>query len=177
MDDEKQVERCRFPKSRRLRKSQERDKWGLDERTDVLYNQFLMIKLWESLLSRLGIRRGGGTHSIALDVSLHTALMELAEQEQRPVEEVQADMIVTALAQRRTHGELYKRWQSLSPREQEVTALACRGDTNRQMAARMGVSEETVKTHVRNTLVKFNLHGKGELRMALEEWDFSEWDK
>jgi DNA-binding CsgD family transcriptional regulator len=103
--------------------------------------------------------------------------MELAEQEQRPVEEVQADMIVTALAQRRTHGELYKRWQSLSPREQEVTALACRGDTNRQMAARMGVSEETVKTHVRNTLVKFNLHGKGELRMALEEWDFSEWDK
>jgi DNA-binding CsgD family transcriptional regulator len=103
--------------------------------------------------------------------------MELAEQEQRPVEEVQADMIVTALAQRRTHGELYKRWQSLSPREQEVTALACRGDTNRQMAARMGVSEETVKTHVRNALVKFNLHGKGELRMALEEWDFSEWDK
>ena len=36
-------------------------------------------------------------------------------------------MIVTALAQRETHGELYHRWQSLSPREQEVTALTCRG--------------------------------------------------
>jgi DNA-binding CsgD family transcriptional regulator len=109
-----------------------------------------MIKLWESLLSRLGIRRGGGRRSIALDASLHTALTELAEQEQRPAEEVQADMIVTALAQRETHGELYHRWQSLSPREQEVTALACRGYTNRQIAARLGVSPETVKTHVRN---------------------------
>jgi len=150
--------------------------WGIDERTDVLYNQFLMIKLWESLLSRLGIRRGGGTHSIALEASLHTALMELAEQEQRPAEEVQVDMIVTALAQRETHGELYHRWQSLSPREQEVTALACLGYTNRQIAARLGVPAETVKTHVRNALVKFNLHGKSELRMALGKWDFSEWE-
>jgi len=47
---------------------------------------------------------------------------------------------------------------------QEVTALTDRGYTNRQMAARLGVPEETVKTHVRNALVKFNLHGKGELR-------------
>ena len=39
----------------------------------------------------------------------------------------EADMIVTALEQRKTHGELYKRWQSLSPREQEVTALTCQG--------------------------------------------------
>ncbi len=103
-----------------------------------------MIKLWESLLSRLGIRRGGGRRFFALEARLYTALTELAEQEHRPAEEVQADMIVTALAQRETHGELYHRWQSLSPREQEVTALACRGDTNRQIAARLGVSPETV---------------------------------
>jgi DNA-binding CsgD family transcriptional regulator len=135
-----------------------------------------MIKLWESLFSRLGYRGAKGRRYFELDESLHTALVALAEREQRPAQEVQADLLATALAQRQTHGELYKRWQSLSPREQEVTALACRGYTNRQMAARLGVAEETVKTHVRNALVKFNLHGKGELRMALGAWDFSEWE-
>jgi DNA-binding CsgD family transcriptional regulator len=73
------------------------------------------------------------------------------------------------------HGELGKRWRSLSPLEQEVTALARLGYTNRQIGGRLGISEETVKTHVCNALVKFNLHGKAELRMALEEWDFSGW--
>jgi DNA-binding CsgD family transcriptional regulator len=33
--------------------------------------------------------------------------------------------------------KLYERWQLLSPREQEVTALPCQGYTNRQMAARL----------------------------------------
>ena len=136
-----------------------------------------MMKLWEQLFFSLGFQRATGRRYFELDESLHTALMNLADQEQRPAQEVQADLLATALAQRQTHGELYKRWQSLSPREQEVTALTCRGYTNRQIAGRLGVSEETVKTHVRNALVKFNLHGKGELRMALEEWDFSEWGK
>lgn len=135
-----------------------------------------MMKLWESLFSRLGYRGAKGRRYFELDESLHTALVALAEQEQRPAQELQADLLRTALAQRQTHGELYERWQSLSPREQEVSALTCRGYTNRQMAARLGVAEETVKTHVRNALVKFNLHGKGELRVALGEWDFSEWE-
>ena len=135
-----------------------------------------MIKPWENLISRLGTRRAKGMRYFELDESLHAMLVALAEREQRPAQEVQADLLRTALAQQQRHGELYNRWQVLSPREQEVTALACRGYTNRQMAARLGVAEETVKTHVRNALVKFNLHGKGELRMALGEWDFSEWE-
>jgi DNA-binding CsgD family transcriptional regulator len=135
-----------------------------------------MIKPWENLISRLGARRAKGMRYFELDESLHAMLVALAEREQRPAQEVQADLLRTALAQQQRHGELYNRWQVLSPREQEVTALACRGYTNRQIAARLGVAEETVKTHVRNALVKFNLHGKGELRMALGEWDFSEWE-
>ncbi|HEY5270442.1 MAG TPA: helix-turn-helix transcriptional regulator [Anaerolineales bacterium] len=136
-----------------------------------------MIKQFEGLLARLGFRRGGGRHFFALDDNLHTALVKLADQEQRPAEEVQADLLATALAQRQKQGEMGRRWRSLSPREQDVSALACLGYTNRQIAARLGISDETVKTHVHNALVKFNLHGKSELRMALEEWDFSEWDK
>ena len=68
-----------------------------------------MMELLKGLLARLGLKREAGTQSIALEARLYTALTELAEQEQRPAEEVQADMIVTALAQRETHGELYHR--------------------------------------------------------------------
>jgi DNA-binding CsgD family transcriptional regulator len=134
------------------------------------------MRLWERLLFLLGFSRRGRECLFELDERLHSALVDLAEQEKRPAEEVQADLLATAMAQRETNGDLWKRWQSLSPREQQVGALACLGFTNRQMAARLGVAEETVKTHIRNALVKFGLHGKGELRVLLREWDFSGWE-
>ena len=80
------------------------------------------------------------------------------------------------LAQRQTHDALVRCWESLSVREQEVVALSCLGYTNRQIAGRLVIAEETVKTHVKNALVKFGLHGKGELRKALDGWNFSGWD-
>ena len=104
------------------------------------------------------------------------ALQELADQEQRPAEEVHADLLAAALAQQHTHHERWQRWQFLSPREQQVTALCCLRYTNRQIAARLCVSVETVKTHMHNILVKFSLHSKAELRLALTDWDFSAWE-
>jgi len=135
------------------------------------------VNLWERLLFLLGVQRGVESRLFELDERLHTALVDLAEQEKRPAEQVQADLLATAMAQREANGELWKRWQSLSPREQQAGALACLGYTNRQIAARLGVAEETVKTHLKNTLTKFDLHGKSELRLVLGEWDFSEWEK
>ena len=86
-----------------------------------------------------------------------------------------ADLVATALAQRKTSGALKDRWQSLSPREQEVTALTCLGYTNRQIAAKMDISPGTVKAYVRQVLVKFDYHSKYELQMRLGTWDFSKW--
>jgi DNA-binding CsgD family transcriptional regulator len=57
-----------------------------------------------------------------------------------------------------------------------VTALTCLGYTNRQIAARLVLSPETVKTHLRNVLRKFDLPTKAELRRALADWDFGDWD-
>ena len=119
--------------------------------------------------------RLGRVHSYALDADLHEALQELARREQRSPQELQSDLLRRALAARFSNDDLGRSWEALSPREQQVTALACQGLTNRQIAARLGVAEETVKTHVKNTLVKFGLHGKVELRMALADWDFSGW--
>ena len=125
-----------------------------------------MIKPWENLISRLGTRRAKGMRYFELDESLHAMLVALAEREQRPAQEVQADLLRTALAQQQRHGELYNRWQVLSPREQEVTALACRGYTNRQMAARLGVPLFTLAP-IRQLTSAINSQGKGDLSAAV----------
>jgi len=57
-----------------------------------------------------------------------------------------------------------------------VAALTCLGYTNRQIAAKLKISPDTVKGYVRQVLVKFNLHGKNELRTLLSAWDFSDWE-
>ena len=109
--------------------------------------------------------------------SFHTLIAELAQQEQRPEEEIHAGLLATALAQRNISQDLWGRWQSLSPREQHVAALTCLGYTNGEIAVALGVSIPTIKTHIRNILSKFQLHAKNELRMTLQDWDFREWDK
>jgi DNA-binding NarL/FixJ family response regulator len=134
-----------------------------------------MINQFEELLARLALKRDPGRRSFALDAPLHTALLALAEQESRPAEEVCSDLLAAGLAQRRRHEEFWQHWLALSPREQDVTALTCLGYTNRQIAAKLEVSPDTVKTYVRQVLVKVNLHSKFELRMNMGSWDFSKW--
>lgn len=48
----------------------------------------------------------------------------------------------------------------LSPREREVLHLIARGHSNRQIAHRLAISEQTVKTHVGNILAKLDLHDR-----------------
>lgn len=134
-----------------------------------------MIELWNHLFDRFRLRRSPRWRYFALEESLHTALEQRADQEQRPVEEIQAELVAAGLAHLQTTDWLMQCWGHLSPREQEVTALTCLHYTNRQIAGRIHISVETVKTHMSNILVKFGLHGKADLREALSGWDFSEW--
>jgi DNA-binding CsgD family transcriptional regulator len=134
-----------------------------------------------SLLERLkflftGSRRGMGRRYYEQDARLYTDLMELSEREQRPLEQVQADLLRMALDQCLRHDDLHARWQGLSRREQEVCALTCLGLTDKQMASRLGIAVETVRTHLGHVLFKFNLRGRGELRQALEAWNFEGWE-
>jgi hypothetical protein len=48
---------------------------------------------------------------------------ELAQQEQRPEDEVHAGLLAAALAQHQSANYLLERWNSLSPCEQEITAF------------------------------------------------------
>ena len=144
-------------------------------REQLFYIMTPTMELWERLKELFNFQHKLGRRYYEQDARLHSALLELSEREQRPPEEVQADLLADALRRQQAHDELKERWEALTPREQDVTALTCLGFTNRQIASRLGVSEDTVKTHVKNALVKFNLHGKVELRHAFKDWDFSAW--
>jgi DNA-binding CsgD family transcriptional regulator len=122
------------------------------------------------------IQRILGLQVIHLDQPTLTELQNLAEQENRPKEAVAADLLAFALVQRGAAETKLRRWQELSPREREVTALLCLYYTNSQIAKRLSISTPTVKTHVRNILRKFGLTRRSDLRLVLAEWDFSAWD-
>jgi DNA-binding CsgD family transcriptional regulator len=127
------------------------------------------------LLSIFGLKREEDSRFFELDQTLRTALTNLADQEQRPEEEIKTDLLAAGLAQHFSNKELQQRWDSLSYRERDVAALTCLGYTNRQIAAKLKLSPDTVKGYVRQVLVKFNLHSKNEVRKLLSAWDFSEW--
>jgi DNA-binding CsgD family transcriptional regulator len=126
------------------------------------------------LLVRLGFKRSG-SHAYALDDQSYSLLESLAVREQRPAEEVHADILADAVEKRNAQDALMSCWETLSPREKDVTALTCLWYTNRQIAAKLHVSPDTVKGYVRQVLVKFRVHSKDELKMLLRDWDFSRW--
>jgi DNA-binding CsgD family transcriptional regulator len=132
------------------------------------------MSLWQRLLRALGYQPA--THlSFDLDHEMARTLQELAARQQRQAGEVAADLISSALAERDAGGEMLERWLRLSAREQQVAALICLQYTNRQIAARLIITPETAKTHVRNVLRKFGLRSKAQLRQELAGWDFSDW--
>ncbi|HEX9618136.1 MAG TPA: helix-turn-helix transcriptional regulator [Anaerolineales bacterium] len=132
------------------------------------------MSLWQRLLRALGYKPATRL-SFHMDQELARSLQELAAREQRQAGEVAADLISSALAERHAGGEMLERWLRLSAREQQVAALVCLQYTNRQIAARLIITPETAKTHVRNVLRKFGLRSKEQLRRELAEWDFSDW--
>lgn len=109
------------------------------------------------------------------DDELIQSLQILAEREQRSEREIVVELLSSAIDQRQADEKYERRWHTLTTRQRQVAALACLNYTNRQIAARLFVSPETVKSHIRDALQKFDLHSKAELRQALKNWDFSAW--
>lgn len=128
------------------------------------------------LLQALGLLPDDSVRSFELDAKLRASLLDLAAQEQRPVEELTQDLLHHALNERRATLDAWRFWQKLTPRQQDVVALICLGYTNLQIAARLNISPETVKTHVHRLLEKAGVRTRFELRQALAGWDFSAWE-
>ena len=132
------------------------------------------MSIWQRILHILGYTPSSRL-AFHADEQLIQSLQSIAEHEQRQTGEIAFELLSSALVQRQVNDEHVAHWQVLSPREQQVAVLTCLNFTNRQIAARLMITPETAKSHVRNVLRKFGLHSKAELRRALADWDFSAW--
>jgi len=146
----------------------------LFEQEHLCYNIFVNIRSW---MSKLFGKCTPSSRSFQINKRLIASLREQADLEQLSTDSLVVFLLTKGLQERRAMNERLSDWSSLSSREQEVAALTCLNYTNRQIAAQLNISPETVKTHIRNTLVKINLRTKQDLKQSLAGWDFSAWGK
>ena len=134
------------------------------------------MSLWQLFKNwRIGLQQKNKTYHFVLGNSFPFELDTPATQVHHK------DFDINPLAVSSLHSiqqdELYQQWILLSPREQDVTALTCLRFTNPQIAARLGLSKETVKTYLQKALNKFGLQSKADLRVMFAAWDFSAWER
>lgn len=131
------------------------------------------MSLIKRLLRALGYPRTRKL-SFRLEEEWLRSLKDISEREQRSAEDIAADMLEEGLL--RWRGDVYEIWNQLSRREKEVTALTCLDYTNSQIAARLGLSRETIRSHLTHIRRKFDVSSKAELKSLLSHWDFAEWE-
>jgi DNA-binding CsgD family transcriptional regulator len=52
---------------------------------------------------------------------------------------------------------------NLSPKEREIAHLVCQGLTNKEIAVKLSLSEQTVKAHLNRVFKKFNISNRSQL--------------
>ncbi len=122
----------------------------------------------------LGIGNAAATF-VQLRPELIAAIEKIAARDGRTPSEVANDMIHFALYEDHVAQNSLQTWQLLTPREREITALIWLGLTNLQIAQRLLISPNTVKTHIKNILNKFDVHSKKSLSDLLAGLDLSDW--
>ena len=137
------------------------------------------MSIWDRFLYLIGKRPTPGPRTYRFDVSdsLQVTLSTIAQDEGRPEHELIPELLNAGLNQYASNERVCKRWELLSLREKDVTALVCLGYTNREIAARLNISPDTVKSRLSNVFRKFDVHKRTELHAVLAYWNFSEWDK
>ncbi|MGB7874261.1 MAG: LuxR C-terminal-related transcriptional regulator [Anaerolineales bacterium] len=134
-----------------------------------------MFPLLSSLHKLLRKITGSDSRTFRADQELLSAIQEAAQEQGRTEEEVWIEFVRAGHDQYVQTSELEERWDTLTEREQEVTALACLGYRNYEIAETLSISHETVKTHMQNLFTKFDIRSRKELRLALKDWRFEEW--
>ncbi len=134
------------------------------------------MSILDFFLKLIGKRPNSSSRTYEISESLQVTLSTIAKHEGRPEQDLLPDILAAGLSQYVTKDKLWNRWQSLSAREKDVAALACLGYTNREIGKRLNISAETVKVYLQRVIMKFGVKGKSQLRMLLDEWDFTAWD-
>ncbi|MBW6472947.1 MAG: LuxR C-terminal-related transcriptional regulator [Anaerolineaceae bacterium] len=113
--------------------------------------------------------------SFTLEGDLLLSLEQLARYRGSTPRKVAADLLARELQSVEVERETWEKWQSLTEREQQVAALICLQYRTQQIATRLQIAPETVRSHVHNILHKMDLPNRIALRQLLAGWDFSSW--
>src|SRR5512142_1979945 len=134
------------------------------------------MSIWERLLYLIGKRPTPDPRTYHLDLSdsLQVTLKTIAQDEGRPEQDLIPELLNAGLDQYTSKERVWKKWNSLSPREKDVTAFVCLGYTNREIGARLNISPETVKDRLESVYRKFNINKRTQLRLIFADWDFGE---
>ena len=133
------------------------------------------MSIWRRILSVIGLRPISAPRKHKVSESMQVTLTTLSQHEGRPEDDLIQDLLAAGLTQYYESEDLWRKWRSITPREQDVAALACLGFSNREIAARLNISPNTVKSRLHNVLRKFNINKRTDLRLMLADWDFSAW--
>ncbi len=77
-----------------------------------------------------------------------------------PISRTMASKILGEFSRRVKGPQLEDPTAKLTPREREVLQLLTQGNTNKEIANALGVSENTVKNHLKNILAKLHLQNR-----------------
>jgi DNA-binding CsgD family transcriptional regulator len=107
--------------------------------------------------------------TLSIPGELSGAVEDLAAQQGLTPDELVARIVRDTVEQHQASQSLSGRWARLTPRQKEVALLTGQSLTNAQIAARLGISEATVKSHQRNIMTRLNLRSRYRLRQALAQ--------
>jgi len=112
--------------------------------------------------------------NLNLDADLTVRLQRAAQARRETARGLAHELLERGLQQEAQSRKARLVLASLTPREREVALLTLGGCTNRQIAAALVISTETVKTHVRHVLEKFEARSKADLRLRLRRLDLNQ---
>lgn len=110
---------------------------------------------------------------LTLDAPSLESLHRLASRQHRTPQEVARSLFEQAALEDEAQSQVLQCWEALTPRQQQITAHICQDYTGRQIAARLGISPTTVKSHAEIILHKFGLPNRAALRKTLSLWDLT----
>ena len=122
--------------------------------------------IWRQLSKPLRRKR-----AFALDAETYKSLQLIAEREQTTPEQVAARLFEFAIHEQDLQTGALRYWEDLTPRQKQVVAHICRRDTDRQIAAALHIAPNTVKSHVKTILEKYQVNSRAELRLLMAPWD------
>lgn len=147
-----------------------------DIRKNLPVIKLVTISHPEALGNPLKLLRAGATACLARNITIEDLIksIELASSGRLVVSPLFSQRVIDELT---SLGEdekkkLLEKESILSDREKEIATLVAQGATNKEMAQKLLITENTIKVHIKNILAKLELRNRQQLAVYafLQKW-------